>query len=391
MMRKPNHSSRPGIGEAALALGALVLAFAACEFAARHLSLGDKMGWSMVPRVDARVASAEKAPRQGLRALVLGDSQTEWRDSTGQSYVRVAERQLIADKVQAGFVNLAQTATGIDQYFANLTKYTDRLAPDVVVVGVYLGNDIRGAMPPLSTPEGRKQALLAAEPAVDQRAWWKRLALSSVLVNFVHRLAKRSLPQLRSGYFEDIVGRMQRSTGKDDGFVQDRLEKADAALVDASRADTINPWLLAAAVFYPDYYASLAAAAPGTEAEANLAGALADLAVIAEFCRERKIPVVAVLIPPPVWVSARYHDFFRRLGHGPLGPPSGKVPLIQRLHEGLEKMNVHRIDVLDDLRRASEDTYLPQDDHLNRRGHEIVGAALARWLVSWRQASVSPR
>jgi hypothetical protein len=382
MTRKPIDSSRPGIGEAVLAFAALAVALVVCEFAIRHLPLGDKMGWSMVPPIEARVASAEAATRPGLRVLVVGDSQTEWRDSTGQSYVRIAEWQLAAKNVQIGFVNLAQAGTDIDRYFGNLLKYADRLRPDVVVVGVFLGNDIRGATPPLSTPEGRRQALLAVDAVADEGSWLKRLAKNSVLLNFVFRLAKRLLPQLRSGFLEGIVERLKRSTGKDDAFVQERLKKADPALVDAARADTVNPWLLAAAVFYPDYYANLAAVAPGTEDEANLAGALADFSAIASFCSERKIPVVAVLIPPPVWVSERYHGFFHRLGHRSLGPPGGKVALIERLTEGLAKLGVSTIDVLGDLRQAGEDTYLPNDDHLNRRGHEIAGTALARWLAS---------
>src|SRR5262245_31473941 len=203
MIRKSSKSMRCGIAELTITLLSILITFLFCEFAIRHLTFSDKMGWTMVPPIEDRVRSAENAQRQQPRVLIVGDSQTEWRDSTGQSYVRVAQRQLAARNFLVEFVNLAQAGTDMDGYFGNLLRYADRLKPDLIVVGLFLGNDVKGANPPLSTPQGRKKALLSLETTPSDGLSLKLLAKKSVLLNFSFRIAKGYFPQLRSGFFED--------------------------------------------------------------------------------------------------------------------------------------------------------------------------------------------
>jgi hypothetical protein len=380
---------RAGLPELAIAVGSFLITFLICEFAIRHLALSDKMGWTMVPPLESRVLHAESTPRQNPRIIVVGDSQTEWRDSSGQSYVRVAERDLAERGMPVQFVNLAQAGTDMDRYFGNLLKYIDRLKPDLIVVGLYLGNDIHGSKPPLSTAEGREQSLLASTANSDESVSVKQVLKKSVLLNFIFRLSKKYFPQLRSGFLENIIAQLKSRTDRDDQFVEARLRRADPTLVEAARADIINPWLLATAVFYPNYYADLAIVSSGTEIvssgtemESNLKEALRDFASIADFCNARRIPVVAVLIPPPVWVSQAYQSFFRRLGYENFGPTSGNVPMIEQLQQGLAQLNVLTINPLNDLRSTPDEVYFPGDDHLNRRGHEVVGAVLAHSLYN---------
>jgi lysophospholipase L1-like esterase len=388
-MSRESKSRRVGFGELAIAIVSLIITLVACEFVVRNSPLGDKMGWTMVPPVEDRVRAAENEQRRP-RVLIVGDSQTEWRDTTGESYVRVAERQFATKDRRAHFINLAQAGTDVDQYFVNLIRHADRLKPDLVVVGLYLGNDIRGATPPLSLDEDKQRALLARVPVENEAFSLRGFLKHSTLLNFLYRLAKGYSPQLQSGHLENIIQQLKDRSGQGDDYVRERLRAADPRLVDAARADTINPWLLATAAFYPNYYSELATVAPGTAHRPDLAALLRDFSVIAEFCRKRGTPVVAVLIPPPVWVSERYQDFFYKLGHRTLGSAKDALPLIQKLKEGLAEIDVHSIDVLDDLRAANDETYLARDDHLNRRGHEIVGSALARWLASSKTIARGP-
>jgi hypothetical protein len=113
----------------------LTVGFLLMELAIRYLPLGDKMGWSMVPSVSERVAKTGVANRGKARILVLGDSMTEWRDNTGESYVRVAERMLSNIEV----VNLAEGGTDLPSYLSNLLRFGERLRPDLILIGLYLG------------------------------------------------------------------------------------------------------------------------------------------------------------------------------------------------------------------------------------------------------------
>jgi hypothetical protein len=86
-------------------------------------------------------------------------------------------------------------------------------------------------------------------------------------------------------------------------------------------------------------------------------------------------------LPPPVWVAERYWGYFKRLGYGELGPLSGPVPLVERVKAYLSAEGVPALDVLPSLRADAESTYLENDVHFNRRGHDVVGRELASFLV----------
>jgi hypothetical protein len=378
-MTKP---ARAGAREWLLLLVSSVVAFIGCEFAVREFLLGDEAGWSMVPPVEMRVRDAKEEPQGRFRVLVLGDSQTEWRDTTGHSYVRVAERKLSQTGVSVQMINLAQAGTDLDCYFGNLITYADRLKPDLVVVGLYLGNDLYPATSPLDTPEGKVAAKRTVKGPGGDRSVWVRTAKKSAFLTYVYLRGKRYLRQLRPQSFEQFVATVSESDDRDDLYVKKRLQELDPTMVDAARAEVINPALLVQGILLPDYYGDLAAVRPNSHMASKVQGALRDLAAVVAFCHERRLPVAVVLIPPPVWVSERYHDFFHRLGYRNLGPVSEPVPVVEQLKKAFTALQVPVVDLLPVLRAEHDVTYLVNDEHLNRRGHELVGAELARVLVS---------
>jgi hypothetical protein len=360
--------------DALLLLASTAVALVIMEFAIRHLPWSDQMGWSMVPRVSERVAQVAAKKDAKSRILVLGDSVTEWRDNTGAPYVRVAERQL----ADVEMVNLGEGGTGLSEYFMNLLRFGPQLRPEVVLIGIYLGNDLVPSIPPLNTIE---VSTLPPAPKAPVNTW-KDWAKQSVLLNYLFRIGKLHFQLLRSGFLEEAIDRLKAQTGKDDAFVASRLAAADPDLVDAARADAINVWDLATAIFYPDYYASLATAAPESVRGAEVELALRDISALITTARQQNARVAIVLLPPPVWVGERYLNYFRRLGYGDCGPTDGPVPVIERVKAHLASNGVPVLDVLPALRAEKERTYLKNDVHLDRHGHEVVGIELARFLVS---------
>jgi lysophospholipase L1-like esterase len=364
--------------ELALLAVSLIVGFLLTELAIRYLPLGDKMGWSMVPSVSERVAKTGIATPGKARILVLGDSMTEWRDNTGESYVRIAERKLSTIEV----VNLAEAGTDLPSYLSNLLRFGKRLRPDLILIGLYLGNDLIPSTPPLDSAEIR--FALEALPSPSQELMLTRIAKRSVLLNYVFRLGKMYVPALRSGSFEQMIRHLQTKTGMDDAYVTRRLSEADPTLVDAARADAINGWDLAFAIFDPDYYSDLAAADSSTSKGKEVERGLGDLRTLIIAARTQNAKVAVVLLPPPVWVAERYWFYFKRLGYRELGPSSGPVPLVERVKAFLSAEGVPALDVLPALRADAQSTYLENDIHLNRRGHEVVARELASFLVRER-------
>lgn len=293
---------------------------------------------------------------------------TEWRDNTGHSYTRVAEALLPGTE----FVNLAEGGTGLPEYFANLTRYGERLKPQVVIIGLYLGNDLVPSVPPLG---------MDRPPQSDQTGGLKNWLKYSVLLNYMFRLGKLYIPSLRSGFFEKTVASLKARTGIDDATIARRLSQVDPALVEAARADAINGWDLAHALFDPNLYGDLAQSAPGSPKGEDLEAALKDLGTLIVAVRERNATAAVVLLPPPVWVAPRYGRYFQRLGYGELGPVTGPVPLIERIKTTLAAQQVPTLDILPVLRAQAEPVYLDNDIHLDRHGQAAVGKELAGFLV----------
>src|SRR5262245_42576542 len=162
----------------------LTVGFLLMELAIRYLPLGDKMGWSMVPSVSERVAKTGVASAGKARILVLGDSMTEWRDNTGESFARIAERMLSWIEV----INLAEAGTDLPGYLRNLLRFGRRLQPDLILIGHYLRNDLLPSTPPLESAE--IQSALEALPSSSQELTLRRIAKQSILLNYVFRLGK---------------------------------------------------------------------------------------------------------------------------------------------------------------------------------------------------------
>jgi hypothetical protein len=154
--------------------------------------------------------------------------------------------------------------------------------------------------------------------------------------------------------------------------------------VDAARADAINPSDLALAIFYPDYYGTLAAAnLYNLEGEHfELERILQDLGTLIFAARQTGAKVGVVLLPPPVWVNESYWHYFRALGYRNLGPTDRPVLIIDRVKDYLAGLSVPTLDTLPILRAQTERVYLDNDIHLNDIGQKAVGEALAEFLVS---------
>jgi hypothetical protein len=280
-------------------------------------------------------------------------------------------------------INLAEVGTGFAEYEANIVRYGSKLRPKAVLIGVYVGNDLLPYPAPLDPPAAEDQTLqipVSPSSAID----WRRLLKHSMLANFIYRVGKLYVPPLRSGLFDQAVSRLSAATNRDQRFVMRRLALVDPKLVDDARADAINPSDLAMAIFFPDYYGTLAAAnlydLRGEHFE--LEHVLRDLGTLILAARQTGAKVAVVLIPPPVWVNESYRSYFYALGYRDLGPSNGPVPVIDRVKDYLTGLSVPTLDTLPILRSQTKRVYLNNDIHLNEAGQKVVGVALAKFLAS---------
>lgn len=358
----------------------VVLALIMCEILFRQSMLSDDMGWNTVPPVVKRVKAAGTKKPGVIRILALGDSMTEWRDTSKHSYVRIAESKLRMQGYSVEFVNLAEGGTGLTRYYGNLVTYQAILKPDIVMIGLYLGNDFIASTPPLTSAEGRQAATVGIGTKAPNN-WFFRLGRQSTLLNYVYRQSKVHFPRLRSGTLEGLLRQLQEQELRNDSYIRKRIAAVDPMLLEAARADAVNPWFVATAIFFPDYYAQLALAEPGTQFGNFVNAGLSDLLVILSTCRTMNLPVVVVVLSPSVWISEKQQQFFHRLGFERLSTINTQPPLVQRVTSELGEAGAVVIDPLAEMRHTKDNIYLTNDDHLNSLGHALIGQLLAERLA----------
>lgn len=232
-------------------------------------------------------------------------------------------------------LNLGVTGTGIEDYRATAERLK-HLEPDVVIVGIYVDNDIR-------------------VPRED---------VGSRLTNLqLVRMATRAMESLGDCRFPWI-----------------RQYKVDREIETLACEGKINPFLLSRATVGDEeaYYATL------TRLFEREPVIRKDLMAIKSVWPSAHFTLM--LFPSSFQVSAAYLPQLRRLGF----TFNGDHPVSHKLQDSIERWaameHVDTLDALPWLVEAESSTgqrhYYTLDDHLNALGNRVIAGNVVRWLLS---------
>jgi hypothetical protein len=352
-----------------------LLVLLAAEGVLRLLGGTPSDGGQGVPPVEERVAQTPaKRPGQ-IRMLALGDSFTEFRDTAGENWARFAAREADRNGVALDVWNLGQAGTSVPHYLRNLKDYGRALAPDVVAVGLYLGNDAfeyeleiekkrRGLAPNPVTTRGRRPGGTLA-----------RLRSTLRLADAVVRLRKEMAARAGSRHttFDANLEHAAQIYGLAPTDRDAALAKADGEMVRLARADVLNGWDLAFGIVRPQRYVEQILLPDGSPASAAMEAMEQDLLAFDRECRAISRACVYVVIPCSLQVHPRHFAYYEKLGFATDPRTIGESPLRARVRAFFETHHLVAVDPLDALRESTLDPYLPFDTHLSVAGQEIVG------------------
>jgi len=303
----------------------------------------DTVGWRFRPNLDTRVNWGERTvhlytDQDGFRVarsgrvqaptkiLLIGDSfmaalQVEYEQSLAG---------LLESDLHVAVRNAGQAGWDPPQYYFAARSLLARDTFAVVVVAVYLGNDIVAKRPDLIPPR---------VPVAIHHLRVPHSLVKAELVDAVVRPANDYLEQ-HSHLFILVKTRLQ-------GLLMQAGVSAD---------------------YFPDDMEQRSAASPRWDVTSGL---LADIATLAA---RRHTPTLFVLIPAPFQVDTATFTQFRR----GFGVDSSTVDLDQpnrMIGQRLEARHLNVIDVLAPFRAAAEDgarLYGKVDRHLSPRGHQLL-------------------
>ena len=266
----------------------------------------------------------EVGPKRGLRILALGDSFTFGVGARQEETWPARLGKILGAEV----LNAGAPGFGVPDAVAWYERYGAQLDPDVVVLAVFLANDLQDASPDQPKVAVVDGALVVPGETGGLRRWM---------------------------YYHSHLFRLLKSSVLDGGL-RTRLGLREPWAVRELRSEF--------AMYSPNLPRELQRGAKATEeAISRLAGK----------------KVLAVLVPSlPQVDPAKWQAVLAQLGldpaqHDPLRP--------NRLFRGIfERHGIPVLDLTDTFRKAGKKIYYPIDQHLTPEGYELMARSVAEAL-----------
>ncbi len=231
-------------------------------------------------------------------------------------------------------INMGISSTGPPHYLSIITEEALPLKPDMILLSLFVGNDITE-----SYPDSRK----------------RKLFMYSYLASSLYYIYK-ILPGMNQSFTPTSYG---------DGFTY---------------CDSCS-------TFDPERYLSIETQRSyvfqrnNAEFERNVKDAIFYLNKIDQLCRRQQIKLVVVLLPDHMQIDTRLQKRVLAYGNIPADAWDNEQPN-RVLSAALEEAGVPVVDLLNDFvaRYPGPPLYRPNDSHWNIRGNRVAEAALAARL-----------
>jgi hypothetical protein len=274
-------------------------------------------------------------PPDVYRIAALGDSFAVGPAvAFADNYLTLIEKALRGSEVY----DFGVSSAGPREYLSILRQHVWQFQPDLVLVSIFVGNDITESLPTPRHLDPRQHSLylLLTRGGRLLRERWRRGSPPP-----------QSMPDRLN------VGALSRET-----FRQ----------VEARRL-------------------AVCQTPPTPDLEKKWRRAFSYLDRIIKECGNRSVPVAFVLIPDEFQVNPQVLAEARAMA--PMGGSAIDLELPQRrLGAFFAERGVPWLDLLDAFKRAT-DTYAPRDTHWNVRGNHLAGERIVAWLRTLEDAQVN--
>jgi lysophospholipase L1-like esterase len=317
--------------------------------------------------------------KNGLRVIALGDSFTYgWGVEGAESWPKVLERLLNDKKQPAEVLNLGCPGTSVDAYATIAERAIPLLKPDLVIVGVLQGDDLKQLDMGSTTDRLFKfNGVADDEPASE--------VLSRVLPNFMelrarlaaHRPRQISAEQIRAewqGLAQSMLKRM-------DADEMARYQKADAKVRDMLVDGGLNPWDVYFAAKQPDYldFTLHPDRADVSSAVDKMAACLVRIRAAAGAVDAR---VETIGVPASCYTCVKGLDSRRRVGYHLDDSALRSTAPDDTIRSACKQAGVGFHSCTANFRKvgAARELYFEYDGHFNPAGHALFAEQVAEFV-----------
>ena len=318
--------------------------------------------------------------KAGVRVLALGDSFTYgWGVDDALPWPRVVERRLAQEAHPVEILNFGCPGSGVDAYAHIAESVVPMAKPDVVLVAVLQGIDLKLA--DLGSTTNR-----LFQDKVEQDSQTSAPVVHRILPNFCEVVARRAAhtsrlktaPETRQDWkamtswmTHRLTTQEARAFGTLDETVREMFFLGD-----------LNPWEVYFALKYPDYVSfTLEAGRPEVErAVQTMATHLARIRQAAEQANARAV----VISVPPAWYYNRHALVSkRRVGYRLDDSALLSDAPDSCIRRAAEAAGIEFWSFTPEFRRLNPDEkwYYDLDGMYNARGHQLLGEQVSKALL----------
>lgn len=317
------------------------------------------------------------------RILYVGDSFVEGVGvSEEKRFSNLVQTDLVRQGRAFSMINLGQCATDAIQYLNNLANLGIYLQPDIVVFGLYIGNDFQEAAKyPVKSVQARRNSGSQRPTVAPGELGYVRLLIRQAFGR-ENLLIRRNTSELflERLYKRPINREMIREySGLSESDFEQSLAGIDKGLVAASNAGLLNPGSLVDAINRAKHKSE----APWYYSDADFKAVASIIAECRRLCAEKGIAFIVLLIPDISQVTPKsFLETCKRWGFYEMPRRVLQLPeLSRRMVKLLHESNIDFIDLTGPLSTLGTRGYYPLDRHLTEAGHRCIANELLQYHV----------
>lgn len=304
------------------------------------------------------------------RAVFLGDSMVfGWGVNADESFVRLVEKQLCERHGESSWevCNLGVEGANPVDYRDNLASFGPQLAPDLVIVGFYTGNDVISDLPEIR---------LRKRPTI----WHNVLAFEPRnLIDFLsvrYTLWKQGRPEhaMPGSGAENPLSDLVESQ---DPKVRERIQAVSPEVLEKALAWRLNPHLIKGGIEEPSLFGRQVRLDNEILQNAATRKCLQEMADLAKGLGSE---LRLLIIPPSYTVSRAMFPVLQSMGYS----VDDRLLQNRRQQEILgryaDELGVQWFDLTPFLEKAGDSAFFDSDPHWTAHGNAVVGGAVSDWL-----------